>query len=104
MAEDSEKSISITNVSPQEVEAHPLFRPIVAAIIAELDDYIDPPEVSGLMVMPDDRRYLAHRAARRVVLQLMRKDHEKMVYFFIEPTADGKRVTGPHFVVPSVAG
>ena len=40
---------------------------ITAAVIAELDEYIDPPTVTGLTVPRSDRLWIARRVAGRVV-------------------------------------
>lgn len=48
---------------------------VIAAILAELDDYIDPPMVTGLTVPQSDRLWIARRAAQRVLDQSCRTDH-----------------------------
>ncbi len=39
---------------------------IIDAVLAELDDFIDPPMVSGLTVLQADRLWIARRVAARV--------------------------------------
>jgi hypothetical protein len=47
---------------------------IVDAVLAALDDFIDPPMMTGLTVTPDDRLAIARRVAARVDCHPFRKD------------------------------
>ena len=42
---------------------------VIAAVLAELDDYIDPPMATGLTIPQSDRLWIARRAAQRVLKQ-----------------------------------
>jgi hypothetical protein len=62
--------ITLTKV-PQSVgcvrQAGALKDEIMKAILAELDDYVDPPMTTGLTVPRSDRLWIARRAAERVL-------------------------------------
>ncbi|HEX4410527.1 MAG TPA: hypothetical protein VH206_17285 [Xanthobacteraceae bacterium] len=46
---------------------------VTAAVLAELNDFIDPPMTTGLTVVPEDRALIAHRVAQRVSRQFENK-------------------------------
>jgi hypothetical protein len=49
---------------------------IMKAILAELDDYLDPPMTTGLTVPRSDRLWIAGCAALRVLALVGRRGHD----------------------------
>lgn len=57
-----------------ESERRDLESEIAAIVKSELDEFIDPPETSGLTVFQDERRSIARAVAGRVLRLLQNKD------------------------------